>query len=72
MELIAIGASIAAGCKPCTAYHIRAARTSNATDEEIRQAVTDAMGVRHHAARVIAGLAEKYLGGTTESDAIGT
>jgi AhpD family alkylhydroperoxidase len=24
-ELVAVGASIAAGCRPCTAYHVRAA-----------------------------------------------
>jgi len=29
-ELGAVGASIAAGCQPCTAYHLRAARDTGA------------------------------------------
>ena len=34
-ELIAIGASIAAGCQPCTTYHFRAARLAGAAEDEI-------------------------------------
>lgn len=68
-ELVAIGASIAAGCQPCTAYHFRAANTAGAGEEEIRQAVDDALCVRNSAAKIMAGLAEKHLGGTPASDA---
>lgn len=68
-ELIAIGASVAAGCRPCTAYHFRAARASGADEEEMRRAVDDALCVRQSAAKVMAGWAEKHLGGVSESDA---
>ncbi len=67
--LIAIGASIAAGCRPCTVYHFRAARIAGADEKEIRQAVNDALDVRHSAAEVMARLAEKQLGGAPGSDA---
>lgn len=61
-ELVAVGASIAAGCQPCTAYHFRAARAAGAGEEEIRQAVGDALCVRNSAAMIMSGLAEKHLG----------
>ena len=68
-ELVAVGASIAAGCRPCTAYHVRAARTAGADKEEIRQAVNDALDVRRSATASMAHLAEKQLGGVPGSDA---
>lgn len=68
-ELIAVGASIAAGCQPCTAYHFRAARDAGAGEEEIRQAVDDALCVRNSAAKIMAGLAEKHLGSALASEA---
>ena len=68
-ELVAVGASIAAGCRPCTAYHVRAARVAGADKEEIRQAVNDALDVRRSATASMARLAEKQLGDAPESDA---
>jgi len=68
-ELVAVGASIAAGCRPCTAYHVRAARIAGADKEEIRQAVNDALDVRRSATESMARLAEKQLGDAPESDA---
>ena len=68
-ELVAVGASIAAGCRPCTAYHVRAARTAGADKEEIRQAVNDALDVRRSATASMARLAEKLLGDAPELDA---
>jgi len=38
-ELIAIGASVTANCKPCIEYHITKARENGATDEEIAAAI---------------------------------
>jgi AhpD family alkylhydroperoxidase len=38
-SLIAVGASVAAGCQPCTAYHVKGARCQGATpdiDDEFR------------------------------------
>src|SRR5512140_622544 len=65
-ELIAVGVSIAAGCKPCTAYHLKAARAAGASDEEIRRAVSHALGVRHSATELMARLADKLLGNASE------
>ncbi len=68
-ELVAIGISVAAGCKPCTDHHVNVARKARATDEEIRRAVADALGVRRKAsdfmeAHALAHLREKpKLGG---------
>ena len=68
-ELVAVGASIAAGCRPCTVYHVRAARTAGADEGEIRQAVNDALDVRRSATASMARLAERQLGGVPASDA---
>jgi AhpD family alkylhydroperoxidase len=61
-ELVAIGASIAAGCQSCTAHHFKAVRQAGATEAEIRQAVDAASCVRNSATKIMTGLAEKYLG----------
>jgi AhpD family alkylhydroperoxidase len=61
-ELISIGASLAAGCQPCTHFHLRAARIAGASDAEISRAVNDAMRVRKEAAEGMAQLASQYLG----------
>ena len=60
-ELIAIGASIAAGCVPCAKYHFRAARIAGAQDAEIQQAVSDALCVRRSATEGMAELADSQL-----------
>jgi AhpD family alkylhydroperoxidase len=61
-ELIAIGASIGAGCQSCTAHHIEAAREAHATNEEIREAIDQALVVRRRATRIMLGVAERLLG----------
>jgi AhpD family alkylhydroperoxidase len=38
-ELAAVGISVAAGCKPCTDFHLRKVRESGASDAEIKQAI---------------------------------
>jgi AhpD family alkylhydroperoxidase len=53
-ELVAVGASIASGCVPCTKFHLRAAAGVGATSEEIAQAVRDATHVRRRATDVMA------------------
>jgi AhpD family alkylhydroperoxidase len=68
-ELVAVGASIAAGCRPCTAHHFRAARAAGADKEEIRQAVNGALDVRHSASDIMARLAAKYLGDAPAEEA---
>ncbi len=60
-ELTAVGISVTTGCKPCTDYHIDAVRKAGATEEEIRQAVADALHVRRNALAVIAGLFKREI-----------
>ena len=61
-ELVAIGISVAAGCKPCTDHHVAVARKARASDEEIRQAAVDAFVVRRHAADIMEAYALAHLG----------
>ena len=61
-ELVAIGISVAAGCKPCTDHHVAVARKARATDAEIRQATDDAFIVRRHATDIMEAYALAYLG----------
>jgi len=68
-ELAAVGASIAAGCRPCTAHHVEAARKSGAAEDQIRRAVDDALSVRQNSTRVMARLADELLGSASEAKA---
>ena len=61
-ELAAVGMSVATGCKPCTDFHVKAARTSGATDTEIRQAMSDALAVRRDAAEIMEAYGLTRLG----------
>ncbi len=63
-ELIAVGASIAAGCQPCSRFHFRAAQAAGASEEEVWQAVRRALEVRTAATKIMADLADRYLGRT--------
>jgi len=53
-ELIALGASIASGCLPCTKFHLRAAASVGAAADDIAQAVKDATQVRRTATAIMA------------------
>jgi len=61
-ELVAVSASVAAGCKPCTDYHLKAARTARLSDDEIRQAMIDAMSVRQNALELMKAYGLQLLG----------
>jgi len=61
-ELAAVGISMAAGCKPCTDYHVQKALTSGATDDEIRQAIIDAACVRESALKIMKAHGLIHLG----------
>jgi len=61
-ELIAVGASVAAGCKPCTDYHFKAAREAKLNDDEIRQAINNAMSVRQSALEIMKDYGLQHLG----------
>ena len=71
-ELAAVGVSVASGCKPCANYHIKAGREAGASDDEIRQAVADALRVRVSATELMEGHALSRLGEAEkrESEAI--
>ena len=45
-ELTAVGISVAAGCKPCTSYHVKAARKAQVSDDAIHQAVMQGLYIR--------------------------
>ncbi len=68
-EIIAIGASVAAGCQPCTEHHVGEARAAGVSEREMRQAVDDALCVRRRASAVIARHAGMLLGGSPSADA---
>ena len=61
-ELVAVGVSVAAGCKPCTNYHVKEVRKTGADDKEILQAVEDALEVRRAAVDVMENHALHQLG----------
>jgi AhpD family alkylhydroperoxidase len=53
-ELIAVGASVASGCLPCTKFHLRAAAGAGAGEGDVLQAVRDATAVRKAATGIMA------------------
>ncbi len=67
--LIALGASIGAGCQPCTAYHLRAARAAGACDRGLSLAVETALAGRQSATGAIDEWAERCQGGRLEVSA---
>ncbi len=71
-ELVAIGISVAAGCKRCTDHHVKVARKARATDGEITQAMDDALGVRRRAADIMEAFALAHLGDSQEVISFGS
>jgi AhpD family alkylhydroperoxidase len=71
-ELVAVGSSLAAGCKPCSEYHLKRVRSAGASDEEIEQAMIDALAVRDHAKKIMKRHGLRLLGlgkvGHTDDD----
>ena len=65
-EVVAVGAAIGAGCRPCTNYHVRAGLKAGLTEDEIRLAVDEAEVLRIHAATTIADFARGLLGSSEE------
>jgi AhpD family alkylhydroperoxidase len=49
-ELIAIGASVSANCRPCVKYHLAKAREMKIEDSDIKQAIEVGQMVRKGAA----------------------
>jgi AhpD family alkylhydroperoxidase len=67
--LVALGASVAAGCEPCTAYHVKAARGAGACDRSVALAVATALAGRNGATRIMGEWAERCQGSQPELDA---
>ena len=67
-ELAAVGISVASGCKPCTNYHVKAAREADASDEDIKQAMIDALAIRRIATEIMQHHALSRLGDAEPHD----
>ncbi len=67
-ELIGLGASVAAGCVPCTEYHVRSARLAGACDRGIHLAIETALDVRRCATSAMDKWAERCQGSRPELD----
>jgi AhpD family alkylhydroperoxidase len=67
-ELLALGASVAAGCRPCTEYHVRAARSAGACDSGTTLAIETAVVLRNSATRGMDRWAERCQGSRPELD----
>jgi AhpD family alkylhydroperoxidase len=60
-ELVAVAASIASGCVPCTMHHIEAVREAGASEAEVLGATRIALDVRDNATEVMAEVAQGSL-----------
>jgi AhpD family alkylhydroperoxidase len=69
-ELVNVGASVAAGCKPCTSYHFKKVRAAGATDCEIQQAISDAVNVRNSALEIMANHGLGLVAKSTKSSEV--
>lgn len=66
-ESIALAASIAAGCRPCTEYHVAQARAAGVDDDGLRGAIATGLGARDETRVEMAELAERLLGGSGQA-----
>ena len=60
-ELAAVAISVAAGCRPCTSYHVDAVRKTGATIAETEHALAEALRIRRRAASAMSEHASKRL-----------
>ena len=67
-ELVAVGNSIAAGCEPCTNYHMKKVKETEATEGEIRQAIEMAAEIRRNAAEIMMAHGVRQLGDLDDAD----
>lgn len=61
-EIVAVGASIGAGCHPCVSHHLRAGAEAGLADDELLAAVTSAERVTAQAAVLLGDHARDTLG----------
>lgn len=69
IELIAVGASIAANCGSCLLHHVNAARSAGATDEELLAAVAIGEKVKAEPSAQLRQLAARLIGQGTQGSA---
>ena len=60
-ELVAVAASIASGCVPCTMHHLKAVREAGASEAEVLGVTRIALDVRDNATEVMAEVAQGSL-----------
>ena len=74
-ELVAVAASIASGCVPCTMHHTKAVREAGAAEAEVLGAIKIALDVRDYATEMMAEAAHGNLNyaypGRTQSGSVG-
>jgi len=61
-ELVAVGASVAAGCIPCTQYHVKEVKAAGTTTEEISHAIDAALCVKGSTRGIMEKVAYDALG----------
>lgn len=61
MELIAVGASMTAGCQPCLEYHAHKAQQKGATGDEVAEAIAVAKKVRGGGATEMDRFADGFI-----------
>lgn len=61
-ELVAVGASIGAGCQPCVRHHLQAGRAAGLDEVQLLSAVTTAERVRAEATVAMADYVRRTLG----------
>ncbi len=66
--LIAVGAAIAAGCRPCLERTVQLARGAGACERSIRLAIETALDARARQLEALADWAETVQGGKPEAD----
>ena len=68
IELAAIAASIAGGCKPCLDYHFKKALEMGCTPGEAEEAIELGKMIKQRPIKDIYEHAEKLIGKNTKSD----
>jgi len=66
--LVAVGAAIASGCRPCLERTVELARRAGACERSIRLAIETALEARNRQAESLAEWAEQVQGGKPEVD----
>ncbi len=67
-ELIALGAAVAANCKPCLKHHVGKARAAGVSEDALREAIAIGRTVRDSAAGKVDGLAEALTTAAATAD----